>query len=885
MNERNGLSMRPLIAGIIVMLLIAPISIANDSSSEPLGWAQSAGGFESDRIAGHVVMSDESIVVAGQFFSAIQFGDEGIGAASNIQGDADMFLATLDNDGNWSQYIGYGSVGEDGIDAIALHPSGDIVVAGHYCLGTAGASCEINFTEAFSFSKDDDGDEGNAFVARFSVDSSGFNPIWVRSIGNQNDLTSLDISVSSTGQVSVAIFHRGMLEIGGEMIPGDTGQTLAIINYDENGGLLWVNGIGSPSGIEPFGGICHSPDGSLNVVGTFVESVMFIEIIEANGGADIFVAQLDTDGNWTWTLTAGGNDDDWVNDCAVDSNGQVRLVGQFAETASFGHINVTAFGWWDLFHARTTSDGVWEDVTIAGKGGWETLESIVLDEMDNAYVIGSYSADFTLGIDNLTDYDSNGDKRDILLAQMNSDDEWLWGLSAGGTGDDRGMAIQLGLDNSPIAGILFENTVVLGNDTLNSEGQRDFAIWEYARDQDNDGLTDGMDNCPRVPNFDQIDSDGDGIGNECDDDDDNDGIGDGWDDCTPGEMNWYSSPETDHDTDGCQDLSEDIDDDEDGIFDHLDTCPEGPIGWVSTINNDQNQDGCEDVDTDGDGYVDQLDVCPSLIDDQSDLDGDGLGDACDEDIDGDGILNGEDNCPDDQEQWTSTNALDHDFDGCTDEDRDSDDDEDGVLDLFDSCPYGEVRWNSTEDYDGDGCRDGLEDTDEDDDSFSDDTDNCPRGMIGLAGIGMDLDQDGCLDSSEDDDDDNDGVLDVDDDCKYTPMGLEVDDNGCSGVQLDDDNDGVSNQYDLCPSSQPGDVVSSTGCKVTSEKTNSDETKSNTEDSGGFSLSTILFIIAGVLGLGAIYVTWFNDSEDEDEEGEKTMPTIDSNTTPLSEEEV
>ena len=56
MNERDGLSMRPLIAGIIVMLLIAPITIANDSSSEPLGWAQSAGGFESDRIAGHVVM-------------------------------------------------------------------------------------------------------------------------------------------------------------------------------------------------------------------------------------------------------------------------------------------------------------------------------------------------------------------------------------------------------------------------------------------------------------------------------------------------------------------------------------------------------------------------------------------------------------------------------------------------------------------------------------------------------------------------------------------------------------------------------------------------------------------------------------------------------------
>lgn len=47
-----------------------------------------------------------------------------------------------------------------------------------------------------------------------------------------------------------------------------------------------------------------------------------------------------------------------------------------------------------------------------------------------------------------------------------------------------------------------------------------------------------------------------------------------------------------------------------------------------------------------DGVQDGLDNCPNLANsDQLDVDNDGKGDACDDDIDGDGIPNLEDNCP------------------------------------------------------------------------------------------------------------------------------------------------------------------------------------------------------------------------------------------------
>jgi len=62
----------------------------------------------------------------------------------------------------------------------------------------------------------------------------------------------------------------------------------------------------------------------------------------------------------------------------------------------------------------------------------------------------------------------------------------------------------------------------------------------------------------------------------------------------------------------------------------------------------------------------------------------------------------------------------------------------------------------------------------------------------------------------DGDDDKDGVLNSVDKCPTTPLGVEVDVNGCA-VDNDTDKDGVLNAQDICPNTPLGEAVNSDGC--------------------------------------------------------------------------
>jgi hypothetical protein len=309
-------------------------------------------------------------------------------------------------------------------------------------------------------------------------------------------------------------------------------------------------------------------------------------------------------------------------------------------------------------------------------------------------------------------------------------------------------------------------------------------------DNDNDGVPDGSDNCPTTPNADQVDTEGDGIGNVCDDDDDNDGVLDVTDDCS-----LVSNPnQADTDDDGLGNAC-DEDDDQDGVPDTSDNCPLVKNTDQLDADLDGIGDACDTLtDRDGDGIADVVDNCSVVSNpNQVDSDKDGIGDACDTDNDNDGVPDAQDNCP----TVPNPDLADRDADGLGNA-CDDDDDQDGILDPQDNCP---LAFNPGQtDVDGDGIGDVCDSlVDHDADGIPDASDNCSSAFNPNQ---EDNDGDG-LGNACDSDDDQDGVPDAQDNCPLTPNADQTDadldgiGDACDTF-IDRDGDGIANATDNCP---------------------------------------------------------------------------------------
>jgi predicted acyl esterase len=209
-------------------------------------------------------------------------------------------------------------------------------------------------------------------------------------------------------------------------------------------------------------------------------------------------------------------------------------------------------------------------------------------------------------------------------------------------------------------------------------------------DTDGDGWPNDSDNCPATANGNQLDSDGDGVGDACDstnDDSDGDGVSNTNDNCPS-----TSNPaQTDTDNDGIGDAcdpSNDNDVDGDGVANASDNCPNDANPGQQDADGDGVGNACDSTDNndlDGDGVSDANDNCVGVPNHgQQDSDGDNVGDACDSfnnlDFDNDGVANASDNCPNDVNPGQQNSDGDVQGDAC-----DPDDDNDGTLDTQDAC--------------------------------------------------------------------------------------------------------------------------------------------------------------------------------------------------------
>ncbi|MBI1908889.1 MAG: SBBP repeat-containing protein [Deltaproteobacteria bacterium] len=494
------------------------------------------GGSDEDSAHTLAISPSGNIVVAGHTGSVNFPTVNPIQANSRDGGDA--FVTSLSPDGSSLLFSTYmGGSGRDWANALAIDPSGNIVVAG--------TTESTDFPTASPLQANKRG-SGDAFVVSLSPNGSSlFFSTYLG--GNDHDYAS-----------ALAIAPSGNIVVGGGTSSVDF-PTMSPIQVNKGGlydvfvaslspdgsSLLFSTYLGGDSW-EHIGNLAIDSSGNIVVAGSTVSTDFpTVNPLQPNRvrDYDAFVTKIAPGGSFLLFSTyLGGDGSDHLSALAIAPSGNVVVTGQTASTdfPTVAPIQANRRGNYDAFVASLSPDGSFLLFsTYLGGSGFSSMQSssgndgasaVAIDPSGNIVVVGNtYSTDFPTVAP--------------LQADLNGGDAFVTGLSSDGSsllfstylgGNYYDSAYGLAIvpsGNIVVAGTTFSTDFPTMAPLQSDNGGEDAFVAMISgfcpdgsfsdlrgdscnHDEDGDGVLDDHDNCYLVPNPDQTDTDGDGVGDE-----------------------------------------------------------------------------------------------------------------------------------------------------------------------------------------------------------------------------------------------------------------------------------------------------------------------------------------------------------------------------------
>ena len=232
---------------------------------------------------------------------------------------------------------------------------------------------------------------------------------------------------------------------------------LFISKLDNDGNWLWTHGAKS-SGADSRA-VEVDDEGNVYLAGHFYRDITINDTTHTGPrdlGFNIFVAKLDSEGNWVWSRSIPRNIDCQINDLALDQSGNIYVTGIASSGQIFGDIEINA-GHQNPFVAKMDSDGNWLWVRLAYSEGLAPGRSIVVDSQGNSYITGHFVLNFLLGEIHL---DPDDHLFKTFLAKLDHEGNWVWATYVDGSGPSEGWGIGLdGDEHVYVTGKFTENAV------------------------------------------------------------------------------------------------------------------------------------------------------------------------------------------------------------------------------------------------------------------------------------------------------------------------------------------------------------------------------------------------------------------------------------------
>ncbi|MCK6550884.1 IPT/TIG domain-containing protein [Myxococcota bacterium] len=260
----------------------------------------------------------------------------------------------------------------------------------------------------------------NQFVVK--QDAAG-NHVWSRQFTATTYMTPSSLGVDCDGSVYVAGWYDGTVDFGGGPLTGNGNNEIYLVKLDANGNHVWSRSFGDGN-YQWIWHLAVDSQGNVIVVGGNDGTVDFGGgPLTSLGSEDGFVAKFDTNGNHVWSRSIGSAGYEFVYAVGVDAQDRVFVTGNFENTVDFGGVVLANVSGWDVFVAAYDPMGNAQWVRqFNTPTEWAYFYAVSGDVNGNVVAVGTFSGSHDFGAGAVTS--SGGD--DLVFVKLGPAGNTLW---------------------------------------------------------------------------------------------------------------------------------------------------------------------------------------------------------------------------------------------------------------------------------------------------------------------------------------------------------------------------------------------------------------------------------------------------------------------------
>ncbi|WP_426492747.1 hypothetical protein [Hymenobacter sp. 102] len=336
-------------------------------------WAVGVGGAESDGATDLALDAQGNLLVAGSFTGRVAFGER----EAVSQGGQDVFVAALTQQGAWRGVLTAGGPGQDEALALAAGPQNTVVIGGRF-QGEA-----VFGAHRLQAAASNDG-----FVAR--LDQSG-TWTWATSVGASEQGAVRRVAINGQGEVVATGYVGGTARFGAYPVAGQGTHNAFVAQLSGNGTWQWATA-GLSASTTYGNALALDEQNRVYVAGSYSGSASFgSHHLSSQGGDDAYVARLSAAGQWQWVTSVQGQALETSQGLALSALGTLYVVGSSSRAAVGPGAALANQGGLDVFLGSLSTEGAWLGAQTVGTRGPDEATAVALNPAGEVVVGGTFS--------------------------------------------------------------------------------------------------------------------------------------------------------------------------------------------------------------------------------------------------------------------------------------------------------------------------------------------------------------------------------------------------------------------------------------------------------------------------------------------------------------